>query len=203
MIEICCTRYCFDGSSRPCGLAAPQSPTQNENLVCDGPASVRCHDGAASVVYRCHFLARWPGYVKGAEFTAIDVLALAIFLSQPATRHWLPFLYSIVFYFIAVLFSALMAQVPMASLFFAWQLIRIFLVFFIVTRACSDERNVSAMLTGMAIGICLEVVSTVWQRFGLGVLQTGGTVGEKNLLGLMSQFVGMPWFALLLAGRRG
>lgn len=145
----------------------------------------------------------WPGYVKGAEFTAIDVLALAIYLSQPRRRHPLPFLSSIVLYFIAVLFSALMAQVPIASLFYVWQLARMFLVYAIVTRACSDERVAPAILTGMALGIGLEVVTTVWQRFGLGILQTGGTVGEKNLLGLMSQFVGMPWFALLLAGRRG
>ena len=44
---------------------------------------------------------------------------------------------------------------------------------------------------------------TIWQRFGLGILQTGGTIGEKNLLGMMTQFVGIPWFALLLAGQQG
>ena len=145
----------------------------------------------------------WPGYVKGAEFSALDVFALAIYLSQPRARQSLPFLVSMSLYFTAVLVSAFMAQVPMAALFYAWQLARMFLVYAVVTRACSDERVVPSLLTGMAFGICAQVIMTTWQRFGLGILQTGGTVGEKNLLGLMTQFVGIPWFALLLAGQQG
>ena len=145
----------------------------------------------------------WPGYVKGAEFSAIDVLALAILLSQPRARQPLPFVFSMGLYFTAILISALPAQVPMAVLFYAWQLTRMFLVYTVVTRACSDDRVAPSLLTGMAIGICVQVVMTMWQRFGLGILQTGGTVGEKNLLGMMTQFVGIPWFALLLAGQQG
>ena len=106
-------------------------------------------------------------------------------------------------YFIAVLVSTLPAEVPMASMFYAWQLARIFLVYLVVTRACSDDRVAPSLLTGMALGICVQAVMTIWQRFGLGILQTGGTIGEKNLLGMMTQFVGIPWFALLLAGQQG
>src|SRR5262249_1882990 len=93
----------------------------------------------------------WPGYVKGTELSALDLFALAIYLSQPRAKHPTPFLLSMGFYFIAVLFSAISAGVPMAALFYAWQLARMFLVYVVVTRACSDERVVPALLTGMAI----------------------------------------------------
>ncbi len=145
----------------------------------------------------------WPGFVKGAEFSAIDVLALAIYFAQPRARQSLPFLLPMGLYFTAVMVSILPAQVPMAATFYAWQLARMFLVYLVVARACSDERVVPSLLTGMALGICFQAFMTAWQRFGLGIVQTGGTIGEKNLLGIMTQFVGIPWFALLLAGQKG
>jgi O-antigen ligase len=107
------------------------------------------------------------------------------------------------FYFIAVLLSAFQTPVPMASLFYAWQLARMFLVYAVVANACVDERVAPALLTGMAIGLCYEACVAIWQRFGLGVLQTGGSLGHQNFLGLMSHFVVFPWLALLLAGERG
>jgi O-antigen ligase len=91
----------------------------------------------------------------------------------------------------------------MATLFYAWQLARMFLVFAVVVKACADERVPRALLTGMAIGLCLEAADAVWQRFGLGVLQAAGTMGHQNFLGLLSHFVTFPWLALLLAGERG
>jgi O-antigen ligase len=146
----------------------------------------------------------WPGYVKGVEVSAIDICALAIYLSQPRARHATPFLFSIGLYFIAALISAFHSQVPMASLFYVWQLARTFLVYAVVARACSeDDRVAPALLTGFAIGVGLQVVMTTWQRLGHGIIQTGGTIGDKNLLGMMSQFVGVPWLALLLSGQRG
>ena len=147
--------------------------------------------------------AGWPGYVKGAEVSAIDFLALAIYLSQARVYQPLPFRFCMAFYFFAVLLSALQADVPIAALFYAWQLARMFLVYLIITRACSDERVVQALLTGMAIGIWITVGVAAWQRIAYGVLQAGGLFGDKNILGLMSHFVGMQWFALLLAGQGG
>src|SRR6185437_9519236 len=41
----------------------------------------------------------------------------------------------------------------------------------------------------------------LWQRFGLGILQTGGTVGHQNTLGIISHIVIFPFCALMLAGR--
>jgi O-Antigen ligase len=145
----------------------------------------------------------WPGFAKGAEISALDVIALALYLSLPRAKSPLPFRFAMAIYFMAVLLSAFQAQVPVATLFYLWQLARVFLLYAVVTRACVDERVPAALLTGMTLGLCFQAGSVVWQRFGLGVLQAGGTMGHQNLLGLMSHFAVFPLFALLLAGERG
>lgn len=145
----------------------------------------------------------WPGYVKGIEVSLLDVLAIAIYLSLPRSGPAVPFRMSMLLYFVAVLLSALQNEVWMATLFYAWQLARMFLVFAVVVKACADERIPRALLTGMAIGLCLEAADAVWQRFGLGILQAPGTMGHQNFVGLLSHFVSFPWLALLLAGERG
>ena len=146
----------------------------------------------------------WPGYVHGAEITAIDVIAAAFYVHLPRAGNPLPFRLSMALYFTAVVASAVSASVPVAAFFYVWQLARMFLVYAVVARAsAADERVAPALLTGMAIGLCFEAFVTIWQRFGLGITQTGGTMGHQNMLGLMSHFVIFPWMALLLAGQRG
>jgi O-antigen ligase len=55
----------------------------------------------------------------------------------------------------------------------------------------------------MALGVCMEMAFALYDRFVLGLLQTPGTFGHQNFLGMVSQFVFFPFFALLLAGRWG
>jgi O-antigen ligase len=145
----------------------------------------------------------WPGMARGIEISALDVLTLAIYLSLPHARHPLPFRISMGFYLAVVLLSAIQAAVPFAALFYAWQLARVFLVYAVVTRACADERVAPSLLKGMAIGLCFEAGVVIWERVGLGVIQTAGTFGHQNLLGMVSHFAIYPFFALLLAGERG
>jgi O-antigen ligase len=145
----------------------------------------------------------WPGYVKGAEISILDVLALALYLSLPRAGFALPFRLSMTLYFVAVLLSALQTPVPMAALFYAWQLARMFLVFAVVTKACADKRVAPALLIGMTMGLCVAAGDAIWERFGSGILQTGGTLGHQNDLGLTSHFVTFPSIALLLAGEPG
>jgi O-antigen ligase len=147
--------------------------------------------------------AGWPGYVPGVEISLLDVLMVALYLSLPRTGDPIPFRLSMLLYFVAVLLSAFQTQVPMAPLFYAWQLARMFVVYAVVAKACVDERVPRALLTGMAIGLCFEACDTIWQRFGHGILQAAGTMGHQNSLGLMTHFVTFPWLALLLAGERG
>src|ERR1700737_2330311 len=148
--------------------------------------------------------ADWGGYVKGAEFSILDVLALAVCFSLPGGRHPLPFRFSMALYFLATLLSAFQADQPMAALFYPWQLARMFLVYAAVTRAaCADPRVAPALMKGMAAALFMETGVSIWQRFALGVLQTGGTVGHQNLLGLLSHLIVFPFFGLLVAGSRG
>jgi O-antigen ligase len=146
---------------------------------------------------------QWPGYVKGVEITVLDMLALAMYLSLPRAGSTIPFRLSMALYFLAVVLAVLQSPVPIAAVFYPWQIARIFLVYAVVAKACADERVVPALLTGMTIGLCFEACYAAWERFGLGVLQAGGTLGHQNFLGLISHFVTFPLLALLLAGERG
>jgi hypothetical protein len=146
----------------------------------------------------------WSGHVKGMEFSLLDALALAIYFGLPRTRHSLPFLFSMALYFLATVLSAIDAAVPMAALFYSWQLARMFLVYAVVAKGSSeDPRVIPAILKGMAVALIAEAGIAIWERFHLEMLQATGTVGHQNLLGLMSHFTVFPLFALLLAGKRG
>ena len=150
-----------------------------------------------------HSTAEWGGYVKGAEVSLLDLIVLALYFTVAGERQPLPFRFSMLFYFLMTVLSAFLAWQPELSLLYAWQLARMFLVYATVTRGCADPRVTPALMTGMAAGMILQAGVTVWQRFGMGLIQTGGTVGHQNFLGLMSHFVILPFFALLLTGRRG
>ena len=147
--------------------------------------------------------AGWPGYVLGIQVTGIDLLALTMLLILPPPQRPAPFRIVMAFYFSAVVFSIFQAQVPMAAAFYPWQLLRVYLVYIVVRRASSDERVLDAILRGMALALCVEVVLAGWQRLGQGMLRAEGTYGDKNFLGLISEFATFTPFASLLAGRRG
>ena len=115
----------------------------------------------------------------------------------------LPFRYLMAGYFIAALISAVQALAPIHSLFFPWQLARMFLIYATVARGCVDYKVTRAIMTGMAAAIIFETFFVIWQRFGLGLVQTPGTLGHQNLLGIMSHLVTLPFFALLLSEARG
>jgi O-antigen ligase len=145
----------------------------------------------------------WPGYIEGAEFSVLDGLAIAIYLSLPKARHPVPFRFSMAFYFFATVLSATQASEPTAALFYSWQLARMFLVYATVAKGCADPRVPLAILRGMAVGLLVEIVVSSYQRFGLGVLQAPGTMSHQNLLGMVTHFAALPAFAVVLSGRSG
>ena len=65
----------------------------------------------------------WPGFVKGIEVSIIDLLSLAIYISQPRAKSRAPFRLSMAIYFGVVLLSVFQANLPEAALFYPWQLI--------------------------------------------------------------------------------
>jgi len=145
----------------------------------------------------------WPGMARGVEISILDLLALAIYLSLGRSRQKLPFRLPMFLYFFTVLLSALQAEVPAATLFYAWQLVRIFFIYVVVTRACEDERVGLALMTGMAAGLYIETCVVLWQRFVIHFVQAPGTFVHQNTLGLVANLVAIPYFTLLLAGQRG
>ena len=145
----------------------------------------------------------WPGFVKGAEFSVVDALTLSIYFALPRVQHPLPFRISFALYFLATLLSALQAFAPGASLFYLWQLARMVLAYVVIIRVCARPLHLSALLKGMSAGLFLEAIVALWQRFGLGLLQTPGTFHHQNTLGMVTHFSVFPFFALLLSGRAG
>jgi O-antigen ligase len=147
--------------------------------------------------------AEWPGFVKGAEVSALDLLLVALYLNMSKKAGKLPFRVPMAVYFVAVIVSVPFASVPTASLFYVWQLGRMFFVYLVIARACEDEEMMNSIMTGMMLGLCYEAVLVVWQRFALGDLQTAGTMGHQNGLGMTTYFISFPFFALYLAGIKG
>ncbi len=145
----------------------------------------------------------WPGFAKGIDISALDLILVGAYFSLPRKRFRLPFVFSMLFYMVAVLLSAVQAQMPEATLFYAWQLARIFIVYAIVAKASADPRLVTALLSGMAIGLMAEAFVVVYQRFATNALQPTGTFTHQNLLGMVSHFVNFPCFAMLLIGYPG
>ena len=145
----------------------------------------------------------WPGFVTGTEVTVVDALTLSLYFALPPIRQSLPFRISFALYFIVIILSALQAFVPIAAIFYSWQLARMFLVYVVVVSACADPGALSALLKGMSAGLVLQVPVVLWQRFGLGLLQAPGTFDHQNTLGLVTHFIVFPFFALLLSGRAG
>jgi O-antigen ligase len=145
----------------------------------------------------------WPGFAKGAEISLLDLVLLALYLGMPRSQTNLPFKASMSFYLFFVVISVVQADTPVASFFSIWQLARMFFAYMVVARACEDERVVKSLLTGMVVGLGYEVCIVCWQRFVLGEVQTPGTFGHQNTLGMISHFAAFPLCALFLAGEKG
>ena len=147
--------------------------------------------------------AGWPGFVHGFDISMMDLFLIIAYFSLPPKRHAaLPFKYTFAFYISAVFLSALQAVNPIATAYYVWQLLRIFMAYAIIAEACTDTRILTAILRGLAIGICFEFGVVVWQRFVTHHIQASGTFTHQNMLGVAMHFVTFPFFALLLAGER-
>ena len=146
--------------------------------------------------------AMWPGYVKGIEVSLLDAVALAICLSAGRDLRQVRMRTPLVLYLCVVAFAVPFSDVPMAGLFYVWQFARMFLLFMAVAVACRDERAPRAIVNGLVIGLVIQAL-IAGKEYAGGVLQTGGSFGHQNQLGMLSHFAIYPALALLLAGRKG
>ena len=83
--------------------------------------------------------AEWPGYVKGLEVSIVDFLVVAVSFTLPRTIRSFPLLLSFAMaaYFFAALLSVVQSGVPMASLFYCWQLLKLYFLCTVLARACA------------------------------------------------------------------
>ncbi|MEJ6781133.1 O-antigen ligase family protein [Aminobacter sp. Piv2-1] len=143
----------------------------------------------------------WVGFVYSLEITIVDILALAALLAVPGGP--VPWAYKVplLIYIAVASLSIFQATEPLATTFGIWQFMRMFLVVVAVTRAARhDPKVVVDILRGMAIGMGMNVIAVVYQRFGLDLTQTRGLFVHQNTLGLTTHFVLFPHLAMLLYG---
>jgi O-antigen ligase len=144
----------------------------------------------------------WPGHTRGLEIGLIDAVALAIILASKPRKHRLPFAGPFAAYIAAVIFAVPFGGVWLAGAFYAWQFLRVFLVFVAVVRICEDERAPLAIITGMVAGLGFHACYAAY-AVAAGAVQAGGAFGHQNTLGLATHFVAYPALAVLLASKRG
>lgn len=155
------------------------------------------HVGVAPISW-----AGWPGYVKGTEVTIIDAIAVVVIAASPARKRIAHLRWPVGLVVLAALLSATQSNVPVASLFYAWQLVRVAVLITAVAISCHDPRTPRAILLGLAIGVAVQALMSTGERFA-GAIQSAGTFGHQNQLGMMTHFVTFPTLAMLLSSRQG
>ena len=146
----------------------------------------------------------WPGYVHGFEFTCLDFIAAAFYLSQKNVKYGAPYKLTMILYLCATIISSSQADFPVTALFYSWQIARISFISIVVYKEARADNRVAFWLTdGMTIGIIIEAVIVICQRLGFGMAQTPGTYIHQNTLGMVSHFTMFPLFAILLGGKGG
>jgi len=145
--------------------------------------------------------AYWPGFVKGAEVTLIDALAIALIAATPRKFRRVHLRWPLIAYTALVLLSLLQNDVPMSTFFYVWQLARMVLVLTAVAMTCRDPKAVRGLILGLIIGICFQAVMSL-KAHAQGAIQAAGTLGHQNLLGMLTHFVIFPSLAMLLATKK-
>ncbi|MFP5078554.1 O-antigen ligase family protein [Rhizobium sp. YIM 134829] len=145
---------------------------------------------------------QWIGFVHGVEVSAVDFVAILCFLSLKRPRLVAWHLIPLCLWIVMAAVSMVHAPQPMAAFFGVWQLMRVLLVTAVVASAAEDARVPFLILKGMALGLILNAIASIWQHFGLGLAQSPGLFLHQNTLGMITHFVLFPHLALLLATRR-
>ncbi len=146
-------------------------------------------------------LANVTYYSKGLVVTLLDTLCLAILLTTAKPLRKLPFVGLFVFYIVAICLSVFQADGFMASFSYAFQLMRVFVVFAAVANIVQRPGAIKYIAFGMAASVMIQGVLTIGDRAG-GSLQASGSLGHQNLLGMMLHFITLPLLALLMAGNK-
>jgi hypothetical protein len=145
--------------------------------------------------------AAWPGYAKGMVLTLEDTLALAIITTHRQPHGRPPLTGFIALYMLAVAQSIAQAEVPMASTFYLFQMMRFIVVVIAVAKIAGNPRALQWLGMGLACGMTYEAILTLNQKMQ-GAFQAAGNMAHPNQLGMMAHFVILPLLGMLLAGYR-
>jgi O-antigen ligase len=148
--------------------------------------------------------AGWPGYTRGLEVSLIDSLSLAILFAYAGAKQSvrLPFLGVWLFFLFANLLSAFFSDRFEPPVFAAWQIARVALLFAAIATISAKPGAPRAILTGMVIGVMINAVASVNQRFLGGAIQAAGLFSHQNALGMATHFAFYPLLFGVLYGRR-
>jgi O-antigen ligase len=136
-------------------------------------------------------IAMWPGHTKGFEISVVDLLVAAYLVSirkLPVTSK-LPFTFGMKLFFSTVLFACLLMSRGTIGYYYCFQLIRMYLLFKAVGRACQEETNFNSLLKGLSYGTFLEIAFVLYEKFVLHIAQPSGTFGHQNVLGLVNNML--------------
>jgi O-antigen ligase len=142
----------------------------------------------------------WPGHAKGIDASFVDAVAIAMILATHRVSTPLILKVTFAFYLVVYSFTTLIAQSAIPAVFYGWQLARLVLVFYAISRATAMSPKVPvAILTGLIVGLCTQAGAAFLQWVG-GNPRAGGWFGHSNLLGMVSHFAVFPAFAVFLGG---
>jgi hypothetical protein len=144
----------------------------------------------------------WFSYVPGLQISAIDLIAIAIYISLKNSSNSIRYHFPFLLYLLAISLSVLQAEEPLAAIFYVWQFVRIYFFTVVIARSCTEKTVPLQLLKGLAIGGALQFVAVLYQKFGLHIHEPSGTFVHRNTLGLIMHLVVFPHFSLFLAGQR-
>jgi O-antigen ligase len=144
----------------------------------------------------------WPGHTKGIEVSIVDALAIAVLVATPRRKKRVPGIWLFIAYITIVAVSASWAIDKLAAIGFAAQLVRMLILLLAARRLSSNPNAFKAMVAGGVAALCIQLAYALQEHFS-GVLQATGTMGAQNLLGLVTNLIGIPALSLALARTRG
>ena len=144
----------------------------------------------------------WPGTSRGILLSFIDAIALALIQTRKRIRHPTVFLTAIVVFAIPVAVGAALAEVKMASMFSAFQLLQVVLLFLALSGELRRPEAITQLLAGLSVGLTIQAGFVLYQKMS-GVVQATGALFHQNVLGLMVQLSVPLLLAYTLEGGKG
>ena len=141
----------------------------------------------------------FAGDSHGLEVALLDWLALVLVCTRPLSLRRVPYRATLALYLRAAAGSALSAVAPVQVGYYAWKLLRGYLLFLAVARAGGSLPVALALLRGMAAGAFYEFYLVMQQRYS--VYQSPGSFAHQNSLGMAMNLCLVTVVALLLARR--